>query len=215
MTAPGDIRTVWSSFGPAKWRERFRGDLSLVCGRAPRSASKPAALNALELMTIILEDRRFFRHCGVDLRSLLREASRTLTFRKHGGASTIDMQFVRTVTGFRQNTLARKAYEIALAMALQARCDKRTVLSSYLACAYFGSGLIGADAAARKVFAKSAAALDIEEAAFVAAMLAYPRPINGSPKWQARVRRRAAYGLSVYVANKQKLVSRYDIAFQS
>ena len=69
-------------------------------------------------MTIVLEDRRFFKHYGVDLHSVLREVSKALTLRRHGGFSTIDMQFVRTITGFRQHTIRRKVYEIVLALAL-------------------------------------------------------------------------------------------------
>jgi membrane peptidoglycan carboxypeptidase len=161
-------------------------------------------------MTIVLEDRRFFRHFGVDWRSVLREISRALTFRAHGGFSTIDMQFVRTATGFRQHTIRRKVYEIVLAIALQFRCDKQTILKSYLACAYFGSGLIGANAAARRVFGKDADQLDLQEGAFIAAMLAAPRPLDGATAWEARVRRRAAYGLSVLHTNDQ-LIRRHNV----
>jgi membrane peptidoglycan carboxypeptidase len=199
-----------------RWRDKFRADLSRVLRHlAPPVSDQPVAVSALELMTIVLEDRRFFRHFGVDWRSILREVARALTFRAHGGFSTIDMQLVRTATGFRQHTIRRKLYEIALAIALQSYCDKRTILRSYLACAYFGSGLIGAKAAARKVFGTDPDKLDLPQAAVIGAMLACPRPLNGSPKWEARVRRRAGYGLSVYAANKQQLLRRYNIAFQS
>jgi membrane peptidoglycan carboxypeptidase len=202
-------------FSPIGWRDRLRNDLSQVLrGTTAPAGDQPVALRALELMTIVLEDRRFFKHFGVDLRSVLREVSKALTLRRHGGFSTIDMQFVRTITGFRQHTIRRKVYEIVLALTLQAHCDKRTILRSYLACAYFGSGLIGAEAAARKVFGKDVDQLDLQEAAFIGAMLACPRPRNGSPKWQARVQRRAAYGLRVYFANGKRLMRRYNLAFQ-
>jgi membrane carboxypeptidase/penicillin-binding protein PbpC len=61
----------------------------------------------VEKMILILEDRRFFRHNGVDLRSLCREIVRAVLIQPHGGASTIDMQFVRTATGFREKTFKR------------------------------------------------------------------------------------------------------------
>ena len=202
-------------FSPIGWRDRLQNDLSRVLrGTTAPAGDQPVALRALELMTIVLEDRRFFKHFGVDLRSVLREVSKALTLRRHGGFSTIDMQFVRTITGFRQHTIRRKVYEIVLALALQSHCDKRTILRSYLACAYFGSGLIGAEAAARKVFDKDVDQLDLQEAAFIGAMLACPRPRNGSPMWEARVQRRAAYGLSVYFANSKRLIRRYNLAFQ-
>lgn len=200
--------------GRAGFLANFGNDLARVSACAGQlSLAQTQTITPLELMTIVLEDRRFFHHRGVDLQSVLREAAKALRFRAHGGASTIDMQFVRTVTGFRRNTLARKLYEMALAMALQTKCGKWTIIRSYLACAYFGSGLIGADAAADKVFGKRADQLDLEEAAFVAAMLACPRPLHGSPNWEAKVRRRAHYALAVYAANRQKFLNRYDVRF--
>lgn len=200
-----------SLFNSPRWR-KFRKDLLLVLqGTSVSSDRDPTAIGPLELMVIALEDRRFFRHSGVDWRSVLREVSRALTFRKHGGFSTIDMQFVRTITGYRRRTIRRKVYEIVLAIVLQLYCDKPTILKSYLACAYFGSGLIGANAAARKVFGKEADQLDVQEAAFIAAMLACPRPLNGPPKWEVRARRRAAYGLKVLHSDRQRLIRRYDL----
>ena len=72
----------------------------------------PEPLSSLEVMVLILEDRRFFQHHGVDFISCVRELSRALLLKSHGGASTIDMQLVRTATGYRERTLRRKLYEI-------------------------------------------------------------------------------------------------------
>jgi membrane peptidoglycan carboxypeptidase len=163
-------------------------------------------------MTIALEDRRFFHHAGVDARSVLREMLRMLTGRKHGGASTIDMQFVRTVTGFRAPTAKRKVYEAFLALAIQFRHKKLEILRSYLACAYFGSGLIGADSAAQRVFNKRADRLGIEEAALIGAMLAYPRPLHGLPRWEQRAQRRAAYAVAVFARRRHRLAGPYEPA---
>lgn len=62
------------------------------------------SLCLVEEMILILEDRRFFRHYGVDLVSVVRESLKAVAFRRHGGASTIDMQWVRTVTEYRDIT---------------------------------------------------------------------------------------------------------------
>jgi monofunctional glycosyltransferase len=198
---------------PATWFARLRNDLSRIdqnVRAAPQTSA--VALTALELMTIALEDRRFFSHPGVDARSVLRETLRVLTGRKHGGASTIDMQFVRTVTGFREPTAKRKVYEAFLALAIQFRHKKLEILRSYLACAYFGSGLIGASAAARRVFKKNADRLSLEEAALISAMLAYPRPLHGLPRWELRARRRAAYAVTVFARRKRRLAGPYEMA---
>ncbi|MGB8031305.1 MAG: transglycosylase domain-containing protein [Terracidiphilus sp.] len=198
---------------PVTWFARLRSDLSRIDQNvmaAPQTSAP--ALTALELMTIALEDRRFFHHPGVDARSVLRETLRVLTGRKHGGASTIDMQFVRTATGFRAPTVKRKVYEAFLALAVQFRHKKLEILRSYLACAYFGSGLIGANAAAQRIFNKNADRLGIEEAALISAMLAYPRPLHGLPRWEERARRRAAYAVAVFARRKRRLAGPYEMA---
>ena len=198
---------------PAMWFARLRADLRRI-DQNVRAAPQASAvtLTAVELMTIALEDRRFFHHAGVDARSVLREALRMLTGRKHGGASTIDMQFVRTVTGFRAPTAKRKVYEAFLALAIQFRHKKLEILRSYLACAYFGSGLIGANAAAQKIFNKKADRLSADEAALISAMLAYPRPLQGLPRWERRARRRAAYAVAVFDRRKRRLAGPYEPA---
>ncbi|HEY9154188.1 MAG TPA: transglycosylase domain-containing protein, partial [Opitutaceae bacterium] len=104
-------------------------------------------LSDFEMLVLVLEDKRFLRHDGFDWIACFRELVKALFFQKHGGASTIDMQFVRTATGFRERTLKRKFYEIFLSVLIQFRYPKRTILRSYLRCAFFGSHLIGASKA--------------------------------------------------------------------
>jgi membrane peptidoglycan carboxypeptidase len=164
----------------------------------------PPALTNLEKLVLVLEDRRFMAHHGFDVKSMLRELLRAVTFRRHGGASTIDMQFVRTSTGYKERTFGRKLYEIVLAVIIQFRYSKIVILRSYLACAFFGSHLRGANAAARKVFDKTTYDLSEEEAAFIAAMLVHPRPLHPTPEWTSRVQRRADYGKRIYIANKKR-----------
>jgi membrane peptidoglycan carboxypeptidase len=196
---------------PVNWRARHRDNLSRIHQLVDTAPAEPSALTPLERLVIVLEDRRYFRHPGVDVISVIREISRALTFQKFGGASTIEMQFVRTVTGFRRHTMSRKLYEALLAVIVQCRYRKLAILRSYMACAFFGSGLIGADAAARKLFGKDASRLALDEAAVVAAMLAPPRPLAGPPGWEAKVRRRAAYGLRVYESRKPPLTAPQDV----
>ena len=204
-------RPDWAK--PSTWFARLRSDLSRIDQNVRRLPQSPAArLTALELMTIAIEDRRFFHHPGVDVLSILRETIKVLKGRKHGGASTIDMQFARTVTGYRAPTMRRKIYEGFLALVIQSRHKKLEILQSYLACAFFGSGLIGANAAAQRVFNKDADQLSIKEASFISAMLAYPRPLDGLPRWEQRARRRAAYAVAVFDRRKGRLTGPYGIA---
>jgi membrane peptidoglycan carboxypeptidase len=165
----------------------------------------PPGLTNLEKLTLVLEDRRFLSHHGIDFKSVVRETLRALTLRRHGGASTIDMQFVRTATGYREWTLFRKLYEMFLAVLIQFRYSKIVILRSYLHVAYFGWKLRGANAAAQKIFGKKAVDLSVEEAAFLAAMLVYPYPRHQTSEWKSRVQQRADYGKRIYIAHKKRL----------
>ena len=192
-------------FGPRAALLKIHGDLFTVHSRVqPYAQYYPPELTTLERLVLALEDRRFLNHTGIDLISVVREICRAVTFRRHGGASTIDMQFVRTATGYRKPTLRRKFYEMLLAYFIQYRYSKIIILRSYLDCAFFGSHLIGARRAARAMFNVDHHELTIEQAAVLAAMLVYPRPLEGGETWLAKVRRRADYGVRIYIANKKR-----------
>jgi membrane peptidoglycan carboxypeptidase len=161
-------------------------------------------LTDLESFVLILEDRRFFEHRGIDVKSVIREVVRAVTLRRFGGASTIDMQFVRTATNYRKRTLRRKLYEMLLAWIIQYRYNKYEILRSYVACAFFGSHLFGADAVAQKLFKNWAFELTLDQSAQVAAMLVYPCPLRPTPKWWSKVRRRADYAKRLYPRLKKR-----------
>ncbi len=175
---------------------RLHQDLSKVA--VPFSGWNKDVLTELEIFVILLEDRRFFQHIGIDIQSVVRESLKMVTFKRHGGASTIDMQFVRTQTGFKARTLRRKLYEMLLAYFLQFRMTKLAILRSYLQIVYLGSGVHGVEQAALSVFRKAPWELDRTEAAFLAAMMVYPKPSVPTAAWRAKVERRAAYGLRLF-----------------
>src|SRR5258706_12289096 len=163
------------------------------------------SLKLMEQIVLILEDRRFFRHPGVDIFSCVRETIKACSFRRHGGASTIDMQFVRTATGYRERTICRKIYEFTLAILIQFRYSKIEILRSYLGCAFFGSHMIGVENAAEKHFKKGPSGLTLDEAAILASLLVYPKPLHVSDQWETRVIRRANYAKRLYPRFKQTL----------
>lgn len=151
-------------------------------------------LTSVERAVILLEDRRYFFHSGIDYKSVFREVIKKLTFRKHGGASTIEMQFVRTCTGYKELTLRRKIYEMFLAWALLHRATKLEILRSYLRIAYFGTGIRGISQVSAALFNKNYVELSESESFMVASMLVYPRPRDHSVNWQTRVLKRTNYG---------------------
>jgi membrane peptidoglycan carboxypeptidase len=173
---------------------RVHQDLFRIDGYARvQYVDYPETLTLLEKMVLVGEDRRFFWHNGIDWRSVIRETLRKLTFRRHGGASTIDMQFVRMATGYYEKTVSRKIYEMLLAILIQFRYQKIEILRYYLNHAFFGSHLDGATRASRALFNKHPDYLSLNEAAQLAAMLVYPRPRQPTPDWSGKVARRSRY----------------------
>lgn len=55
-----------------------------------------------------------------------------------------------------------------VAMEIERRCDKRTILELYLNRIFFGSGFYGAESASRGYFGKRAKDLTLSEAAMLA-----------------------------------------------
>lgn len=147
----------------------------------------------LHYLVMALEDRRFLKHCGVDFRSILRECRNFLLSNKFGGASTIDMQMVRTITGFKERTLYRKLYESILAFIVNFKFSKKQIIDCYLNNAFFGSHLYGIEKATQKCFGKYISQLTFDEKAQLAAMLQRPRPQYPSAEWQEKILKRARY----------------------
>jgi penicillin-binding protein 1A len=171
-------------------------------------------LTEFEKLVILLEDRRFFSHLGIDWRSVARELLRAVSGQKHGGASTIDMQLFRTASDRYERTLRRKLREFVGVLVLQRKFSKLAILRTYLQIAYFGTGLKGARAAAAELFPETtnptawkfdSSKLSLDQAAQLAALLVYPKPRLPSANWLAKIRRRADYGLTLHAAREKAL----------
>ncbi len=120
------------------------------------------------------EDRRFFRHGGVNVPSVLRACVQNIThLRRISGASTITMQAARLMAPH-PRTLAWKYVEAFRALKIERRHDKLWIVSQYLNRAPFGSNLVGVEAAANGWFGKRARDLGIGEAALLAGMVQAP-----------------------------------------
>jgi membrane peptidoglycan carboxypeptidase len=75
---------------------------------------------------------------------------------------------------------------------------KLEILKAYLQQMYLGSGIYGIESGARAMFGKSTGELCREQAAVIAAMMVYPRPLDPSSGWNERIMRRATYGLKLF-----------------
>jgi len=126
---------------------------------------------------IATEDVRYFKHEGVDSRSLLRVFFKTIISNKRssGGGSTINQQLVKNMYG-RQNhgflTMpVNKVKEAFLAYRLGKVYTKEEILTLYFNTVPFGENVLGIEAASRRFFNKSIDKIKIEEAAILVGML--------------------------------------------
>jgi len=120
---------------------------------------------------VATEDRKFYKHSGVDLKGITRAIIKDI---KAGefieGASTITQQLSKTLFLTPRKTLVRKIKEAILAFQLERRYTKDEILELYLNQVYFGSGAYGAESAAKIFFGKSVKDLSLAECALVAGM---------------------------------------------
>lgn len=146
----------------------------------------------LQRAVVVAEDPRFFRHRGVDAWLVLHSLRCNLALgRTVRGGSTITMQLAKNLFFGPERTWARKAKEVAIALAMEALLSKERILELYLNVAEWGPGVFGAEMAARHHFSKSASALTNGEAAYLASILPNPRLIS-SPLYRARFARAQA-----------------------
>jgi penicillin-binding protein 1A len=124
---------------------------------------------------IAIEDRHFYEHGGFYLPSLLRASFRNLlSGSAREGGSTITQQLARMMYLSPERTIKRKVQEAVLTLWLEHHLDKPEILTRYLNTAYFGAGVYGVDAAAKRYFGKAAKELSLGEAAMLAGLVRAP-----------------------------------------
>ncbi|MBQ9131205.1 MAG: transglycosylase domain-containing protein, partial [Clostridia bacterium] len=128
---------------------------------------------------ISIEDKRFYRHHGVDwYRTVAAGCNFVLGFSDSFGASTITQQLVKNVTGSSEVTLSRKMQEILYALDLERKMDKSEILERYLNVIHFSDRCDGIGDAAMHYFSKSPAELTAAECASLAAIANSPSYYN-------------------------------------
>ncbi len=136
-------------------------------------------------MLMAFEDKRFYRHGGVDMRSLARASWQLVRHRRIiSGASTITMQVARLIEGKHERTGSAKFRQIMGALQLEGHLSKKEILALYLRLAPFGGNIEGVRAASLAYFGKEPRRLSVGEAALLVALPQSPeqhRP-DRSPK---------------------------------
>ena len=126
---------------------------------------------------LVIEDKRYYQHVGVDLRSIVRALVNNLSGKPRQGASTIAMQVARLQRPGKR-TLWRKVCEIGTAVWLNRKYGHENVLRHYLKIAPQGNRIHGVAYAARRYFQKPLADLSWAEAAVLASLPRAPGRMN-------------------------------------
>jgi penicillin-binding protein 1A len=120
---------------------------------------------------LAVEDERFFDHVGVDFKAIFRALWADLRAQSFAqGGSTITQQLTRGLFLENDKSVKRKVKEAILAVQIENRYTKEEILELYVNQIYLGSGVYGVEAAARRYFGKSAADLNLPEAALLAGL---------------------------------------------
>ena len=147
----------------------------------------------LKKAIVSTEDRDFYRHNGVVPKSIFRAIISDVTgIGAQTGGSTLTQQTVKMQMLSSETTWKRKAVEIFLAMRVDKYFTKDEILQDYLNAATFGSNnkgqnIQGVQAAAKGLFGKNAADLNLAESAFIAGLpqspsIYTPYAMNGKLK---------------------------------
>lgn len=144
---------------------------------------------------VAIEDRRFYRHHGYDLRGILRSAVRAVLNRSFagGGGSTITQQLARNMFEDRigrEKRITRKLKELQVALALERTYTKDQILEAYINQINYDRGWYGIQTASRNYFGKSATELNPAEGAMLAAIPNRPAFYNPFKNPENALRRR-------------------------
>jgi len=130
----------------------------------------------LKRAVVTAEDDKFLGHRGFDWDGIQKAYERNL---REGeivaGGSTITQQLAKNLFFSGERAWWRKAQEAMVAVMLETVMTKRRILEIYLNVIEWGEGVFGAEAAARYHYGVSAAQLDPEQAARLAAVVPSPR----------------------------------------
>jgi penicillin-binding protein 1A len=137
-------------------------------------AIPPLVVQAL----ISSEDKRFYKHNGVDLLGLARSIAGIITGNEWGGGSTITMQVTKNFFFEGEEAYSRKFKEILLAIKMERELSKEEILELYLNRTFFGISAYGIQAASRQYYDKSVEQLSLAEIATLIGIMPRPNAYN-------------------------------------
>ncbi len=136
----------------------------------------------MQYAVVSSEDRRFFEHWGLSMRSIARAVMvNTLSLSYRQGFSTLTQQLARNLyksVGF-EDSILRKLKEMITAIQIERTYTKEEIIEMYLNTVHFGHGTYGVEAASKRFFGKESIYLTVDESALLVGLL--PAPASYSP----------------------------------
>ncbi len=192
------------SFHSVRFTDREGGTLQEVLSRSESQALRVPLGEVspyLRQAMVAVEDRRFYRHGGVDFAAVARALLQNIRARQAvSGGSTITLQLARMLQPA-PRTIASKLRECFRAWRIEAGMTKEEILEEYLNRLPMGGNIYGVEAASRAYFGVAASELSLAQAAFLAAIPNSPTRLhpyrhreNVRPRQQHVLKRMAAEG---------------------
>jgi len=130
----------------------------------------------LKRAIVAAEDAKFLSHEGFDVEGIEAAVKKNLKKGKLvAGGSTISQQLAKNLFLSGDRSFTRKGQEAVITLMIEATWSKRRILEVYLNVIEWGNGIYGAEAASRRYYKQSAANLNRDQAARLAAMAPNPR----------------------------------------
>lgn len=128
---------------------------------------------------VAIEDRRFYKHPGVDYIGIFRAMFKNLKARDIvEGGSTITQQLTKNVFLTHEQTFGRKWEEFFIAQKIERTFSKDEIIEMYLNTIYFGEGAWGIRNAAQTYYGKEVHELTLSEGATLAGLIKAPSRLS-------------------------------------
>lgn len=158
------IRLVEQAFDPEKDVRLYKDweSMSHISKNAPQAV-------------FAAEDQKFLEHRGFDFEAMEKAWENNKKGKRIKGASTITQQTVKNVFLWPSRSYVRKGLEAYFTLLVELLWSKERIMEVYLNVIEMGDGIYGIEAAAQTYYKKSAAKLNRNQAAMIAAVLPNPR----------------------------------------
>ncbi|MFC0233043.1 PBP1A family penicillin-binding protein [Vagococcus entomophilus] len=199
-----------------------KGNLILELGEKKRSTITPTEIpQQLKDAITSIEDKRFYKHIGVDPIRILGATLSNVRGGNLQGGSTLTQQLIKLSyfsTKEQDQTIKRKAQEAWLSIQLERKKSKDEILTYYINKVYMSNGLYGMETAAETYYNKKLGQLSLAQTALIAGMPQAPSdydPTLKDAKKQKATKERRDTVLSEMYKDKKITKTEYDKAINT